>query len=147
MTCEEFIDWIAPVAQRICKSYGLPASVCISQSAIESGWGDYSIGNYNLFGRKWNGSGNYIEVPTREYYDGEWCTINAKFQDYNSLDEAIEDWCILITQEPCYQEVNNHLGNIEDFVRTLAPIYATDPNYANGILNTINACDLTQYDN
>ena len=147
MDCDEFINWLAPVAQEICKSYGLFPSVLIAQGALESGWGKYIIGNYNLFGRKWNGEGNYIEKETQEWDGSQYITITAKFQDYDTLDEAVEDWCILLTQEPCYQEVNNHLDSVEDFVRTLAPIYATDPNYANGILNTINACDLTQYDN
>jgi len=113
---------------------------------LESGWGKYTIGEYNLFGRKWGGWGNYIEVPTREYYNGEWVTINDKFQDYTNLDEAIVDYCELITQEPVYNDCNNHLGSVEDFVGALAPVYATDPDYENKVLSTIYANNLEQFD-
>lgn len=144
---EAFINEIAEPAQRICKEYGLPASVCIAQAILESSWGDSVIGNANYFGRKWGGWGNYVKVETQEDDGtGNLYTITAKFQDYDSVDQAIKDWCELITQEPCYAEVNNHLGNLEDFVTTLAGIYATDIYYAQKIMQTIRANNLTQYD-
>jgi len=146
MTPEEFVDWLAPAAKTICARYNLFASVCIAQGALESGWGDAVIGRYNLFGRKWNGTGRYIEVFTQEYYDGEYQTIVAKFQDYDTLEEAIEDWCILITEEPVYEPCLEYQNDLEEFVRTLGPIYATDPDYADKVLSTIYANDLTEYD-
>lgn len=146
MIPEEFIAWLAPIAQAICRQYQLFASVCIAQGALESGWGQYVIGQYNLFGRKWNGAGPYVEKATQEYYNGEWQTIIARFQDYASLDEAIADWCILITEEPAYAECLSYIDDRESFVRVLAPVYATDPEYAEKILATIAANDLAQYD-
>ena len=146
MDPDEFIAWLAPAACSVCPAYRLPVSVCVAQAALESGWGKYRIGNYNLFGRKYNGSGSYIEEVTEEYINGEWLTVTAKFQDYTSLGEAVEDWCILITQEPAYALCLDFLDNVEQFVYTLAPVYATDPNYADKILATINANNLTQYD-
>ena len=146
MTPEEFIDWIAPVAQDICKKYNLFASVCIAQAALESGWGKYRIGEYNLFGRKAVEGDSSITVETQECYDGNWQTISADFKDYTSLEEAVEDYCILITEEPVYA-CCLHQTTIEDFVNTLGPIYATDPDYSDKILQTIAACELEQYDN
>lgn len=149
MTPQEFINWLAPSAVAQCKPYNLPPSVVIAQGALESGWGKYVIGNYNFFGRKWNGTGAYIEVPTQEYYNGEWVTEVDKFQDYPDLLHAIDDWCILITQEPAYSYAwsvwcNTH--DVAQFVYALGPVYATDPNYAHNVMSTINANDLTQYD-
>ncbi|WP_371374334.1 glycoside hydrolase family 73 protein [Sporomusa aerivorans] len=149
MTPEEFISWLAPAAQAQCKPYNLPASVLISQGALESGWGRYKIGEYNIFGRKWGGWGNYIEKTTWECYNGEWQQITAKFQGYESLLQACDDWCILITQEPYYADAwaawyNSH--DVEQFVRALVPVYATDPDYADKVLSTIWANNLTQYD-
>lgn len=157
---DDFFSQLAPVAVPICKAYGLPPSVLLAQAAIESGWNEYTIGQFNLFGRKWNGSGSYIEVWTKEqlpedaytpddqhiYQGNGWWNVLDKFQDYSSLEEAVTDWCVLIMQDEKYQEVNNHLDNLEDFVRTLAPIYATRETYADDILATIRANDLTQYD-
>ena len=149
MTPEEFIAWLGPAAQAQTKPYNLPASVLIAQGALESGWGRYKIGEFNIFGRKWGGWGNYIEKTTWECYNGEWQQITAKFQDYESLLQACDDWCILITQEPVYAEAwaawyNTH--DIEHFVRALGPVYATDPEYADKVLATIRANNLTEWD-
>lgn len=146
MNSEEFIAWLAPAAQQVCPKYNLLPSVCLAQSALESGWGEYIIGEYNLFGRKWNGAGDYLEKQTEEYYDGEWQTIIAKFQAYVSLEEAIEDWCILLTEEPVYEPCLPFRQNVEEFVKALGPIYATDPDYADKVLAIIAANELNQYD-
>jgi len=146
MDPDEFIAWLAPVACSVCPAYRLPASVCVAQAALESGWGKYRIGSYNLFGRKYNGSGPFIEEVTEEYINGEWLTVTAKFQDYASLREAVEDWCILITQEPAYAACLDYLDNVQQFVETLASVYATDPDYADKVLATISANNLTQFD-
>ena len=145
MTPAEFIDWLAPVAQRTCRRYRLYASVCIAQAAMESGWGRYTIGDYNIFGRKAAAGDLFTEVRTREYYDGQLVSIVDKFKLYGSLEAAVEDWCLLLTQEPVYVE---HIDNTspETFVQTLAPIYATNPDYARDIQAIIAASQLTQYD-
>jgi flagellum-specific peptidoglycan hydrolase FlgJ len=139
---DDYLAWIIPSAQRVCAKYGLPYGVVVAQGAIESQWGTYRIGEFNIFGRKWGGWGNYIEQETQEFLDGYWQTIIAKFQDYESMDQAIEDWCILITQEPVYAPCLQYLDNVEMFVRTLGSIYATDPAYADKVLQTMYACDL-----
>lgn len=149
MTPEQFIAWIAPEAQLQCKPYNLPPSVVIAQAALESGWGKYKIGEFNLFGRKAVQGDKAIVVPTEEYYGGRWVTIDAAFKDYNSLLEAIDDWCILITQEPCYANawaVWYNSYDVEQFVCALGPVYATDPGYTDKVLSTIRANDLTRFD-
>lgn len=149
MTPDEFIDFIGDTAGRICAKYNLPASVCIAQAILESGWGRYCIGQFNYFGRKWNGWGNYVRQQTTEYINGEYVTIYDKFQSYESLEEAIRDWCILITEEPAYADALAEWRNrwvVEDFVYVLAPVYATDPNYADKIVATIEANDLYRFD-
>lgn len=149
MEPEEFIDMIGGTAGEVCAIYNLPASVCIAQAILESGWGKYCIGQYNYFGRKWNGWGNYVRQQTNEYEDGQWVTIYDKFQSYESLEEAIKDWCVLISQDWKYQDVMDAweaTWSTEDFVYALAPIYATDPNYASKILATIEANNLKRFD-
>lgn len=149
MTPDEFITFIGNTAGKVCAEYNLPASVCIAQAILESGWGKYCIGQYNYFGRKWNGWGNYEKQQTTEYENGEYVTIYDKFQSYSSLEEAIEDWCILITEDYKYSDVIvswHENWSVKDFVYTLAPIYATDPDYAYKIMATINANNLTRFD-
>lgn len=149
MTPDEFIDFIGYTAGKVCAEYNLPASVCIAQAILESGWGRYCIGQFNYFGRKWNGWGNYVRQQTTEYENGEYVTIYDKFQSYESLEDAIRDWCVLIAEDYKYSDViyawHEH-WSVEDFVYALAPIYATDPDYASKIMATINANDLTRFD-
>lgn len=149
MTPDEFIDFIGDTAGRICAKYNLPASVCIAQAILESGWGRYCIGQFNYFGRKWNGWGNYVRQQTTEYENGEYVTIYDKFQSYESLEDAIRDWCVLIKEEPAYAEALAVWENgwcVEDFVWALAPVYATDPDYARKIIATMEANDLYRFD-
>lgn len=149
MTPDEFIDFIGDTAGRICAKYNLPASVCIAQAILESGWGRYCIGQFNYFGRKWNGWGNYVRQQTTEYINGEYVTIYDKFQSYESLEDAIRDWCVLIKEEPAYAEALAVWENgwcVEDFVWALAPVYATDPDYARKIIATMEANDLYRFD-
>jgi len=142
MTADDFLAWITPPAQEMCTKYDLPYQVCVAQAAIESEWGEAGIGcgGFNLFGRKWNGNGSYVLLPTQEEVNGVMVQIFARFQSYPSLADAIEDWCYLITEEPCYAPCLQYRHDIEQFVRTLAPIYATRSTYADDILATIRAC-------
>lgn len=149
MTPDEFINYIGDTAGNVCAKYNLPASVCIAQAILESGWGRYCIGRFNYFGRKWNGWGNYERRQTTEYINGEYITIYDKFQSYESLEEAIRDWCVLITEEPAYADALAEWHkdwSVTDFVYALAPVYATDPDYARKILATMDANDLYRFD-
>lgn len=159
MTPEEFIEWLKPAAEAQCACYGLPASVLIAQGAIESGWGAYKIGEFNIFGRKAVDGDKSISVWTKEYgnesaYDQDeqhvylgnnWWNIVADFKDYDNLLQACDDWCILMTQEKAYAEavgVWYETKDIEQFVNLMAPVYATGPTYAADILSTIRANEL-----
>lgn len=149
MTPGNFIEMLGPAARRVCLAYNLPASVCIAQAAIESGWGASVIGNYNYFGRKAVAGDASESHATREYINGHYVDIVADFKSYSCLDDAIEDWCILIREEPLYAhaaEVWDNGWNLTDFVNALSPVYATDPDYAGKVLSTIAANDLIVYD-
>lgn len=149
MDSEEFINMIGETARKVCIEYGLPPSVCIAQTILESGWGESCIGQYNYFGRKWNGWGNYVKMQTTEYdrATDEWYTTYAKFQSYSSLEEAIRDWCILMHDEWVYRDAINtwrETWSQFDFIDALAPVYATDPDYAQKLKLTIQANNLIE---
>ena len=147
MTPDEFFEWIAPSAVKICKEYNLYPSVCMAQAAIESGWNDATIGDYNLFGRKAVNGDKSITLQTSEFEDGQWIEIMAPFKLYDSLEEAIRDYCILITEEGCYAKAYIFAGkDREAYIDNLASVYATSPEYANSIKNTIAANDLDRFD-
>lgn len=147
MTPDEFLEMIVEPAKEVCGQFGLPYACCVAQGAIESQWGTYGIGNggFNIFGRKWGGEGDYVEVPTQEDDGtGDLYTIEDKFQSYSSINEAIFDWCALMLWGPYrpYTEQYRQDQDLEAFVRGIASVYATDIYYADKILQTIKACDL-----
>lgn len=149
MTPDEFVEYIGNTAGEVCAEFNLPASVCIAQAILESGWGRYCIGDYNYFGRKWNGWGQRVKKHTQEYINGEYVDCVDYFQSYSSLEEAIRDWCELITEDTQYEDALNvwhETWDVGEFVEALAPIYATDPDYDYKVEVTINANDLKRFD-
>jgi flagellum-specific peptidoglycan hydrolase FlgJ len=147
MTADQYLEMITEKSKEVCGNYGLPYACCVAQGAIESEWGRYGIGNggYNIFGRKWGGEGEYVEVKTQEDDGtGNLYTITAKFQSYNDIGDAINDWCHLMIWGP-YKEFSDQYKedqNLESFVNGISGVYATDIYYASKIMNTIRACDL-----
>lgn len=147
MTPDDFLELISQRAREICERYNLFASVCIAQAVQETGWGKYPSAQNNYWGRKGVAGDDMEQAATFEYVGGECVNIVDGFKNYPSIEAGIEDYCILLTQEPCYTEVPHHYPcDIESYVKTLGPIYATDPNYAESILRIIRGANLTQYD-
>ena len=145
MNPDEFLEFLTPAAREVCEKYDLPASVCIAQGCIESGWGKYTIAGYNIFGRKWGGEGEYVSLPTQEDDGtGNLYTIEAKFQRYYNLEDAITDWCELMEWKQ-YKLFATQYHIDHDYIKFcegIAAIYATKIDYANDILSTIKACGL-----
>lgn len=70
------------------------ASVMIAQAIVESGWGNSTLAsapNYNLFGIKGSYNGQSVTMPTSEYVNGQWITVNAAFRKYPSYKESLQD--------------------------------------------------------
>lgn len=147
MTADEYLAMITEPAKQVCGEHNLPYACCVAQGAIESSWGNDGIGKggFNLFGRKWGGEGDYVEVSTQEDDGtGTLYTIMAKFQSYNSIEDAIRDWNLLMLWGPYepYARQYQSDGDLESFVRGIASVYATDIFYSDKILRTIKACEL-----
>lgn len=145
------IEYIAPYAVKLQSQSGIPASVTIAQYLLESGTGVPSLlaREYkNPFGVKafddW--TGQYVVLPTQEYYDGRYVTVQAKFKRYESIDQAIQDRAKLLSGER-YQQ---YLQGVTDPVKYAEGLqkagYATDPQYANKLSSLIQTYGLTQYD-
>ena len=61
-----------------------------AQWALESAWGEHTSGHNNYFGIKATGNEPYSTCTTWEHYDGKDVTIQAKFRDFESLQECID---------------------------------------------------------
>ncbi len=124
-----------------------PKSIIIAQAILESSWGESSLSkdSSNYFGIKGEYQGNYVLVPTQEFQNGTWISIEDKFKKYPDLSSSIDDYLELMTL-PRYRGVL-HASNYEEAANALVSGgYATDPSYASKLINIIESYDLHKYD-
>ncbi|MBC2578835.1 glucosaminidase domain-containing protein [Clostridium sp. DJ247] len=147
MNSEDFINLVKKGAIEAQSHFGICASLTIAQAILESSYGKSDPGN-NLFGIKWtNGCGYRSQtLPTREYYNGVWETINAQFRVYDSLADSVYDHALFLVNNSRY---SNLLG-VKDYKIACKLIqqdgYATDPNYTSQLTEIIEQYQLYQYD-
>lgn len=138
------------------KGFVLP-SVCIAQSALETGWGTSGLMTKAnaFFGIKAGGSwtGAVYSASTWEVANGEEYNTTANFRAYGSLKESVADYYDLITSLSRYANAVSYGTDKSQWLTPNATItaihkggYATDTLYVNKIMNTITARDLTKYD-
>ena len=143
---EKFVNTLIEIGENICAKFQIPVSVMIAQAIQETGYGKYLSGQCNIFGRKGVTGDDVTICETGEVYSGESVTIEAGFKNYNSLSEAITDYCDLIVNEPLYRNAFEALPNRMMYIANLSEVYATDPNYSKSLTTIINEWDLWQYD-
>lgn len=104
---------------------------------METGWGRSSIGN-NLFGIKANASwkGKTQTVRTHEFVNGKKVYVDAKFRDYNSIEESLEDRFKLLSNSR-YKKVVQAKNYKEAANEIYKAGYATDPQYPNKLIQII----------
>lgn len=138
-----YIQKYHEIAVRQQKLHGIPASIILAQGLLESGAGKSILvteGN-NHFGIKchdWTGGKMYHDDDTR----------NECFRKYRHAMESFEDHSLFLKNRPRYA-----------FLFELAPTdykgwakglkaagYATDPGYAQKLINIIERYDLHNYD-
>ena len=133
MTRQQFLDLITPAALKAEALYGVPATLCLAQAAIESRWGKKPIGN-NYWGIK--RAKRHTMFKTRKTYevvDGDKVQIIAEFADYPSVEDGAADYAWLLSNAPVYRaawEQFKRDGDINGFIERYALVYATDHAYA-----------------
>lgn len=127
------------------KAKGLLPSVAAAQAILESGWGGSTLStNYNnYFGITGSYHGNTVNMPTREFYGGQYHYMNRYFRSYPSLQDCFDDYANILISYGNIQGVKSY----QTVASRLQGKYATDPNYARSIINTIQANGLEAWDN
>jgi hypothetical protein len=102
-----------------------------AQWALESGWGKKLSGKNNYFGIKGKGTAH----ATQEFEGGKFVTINAEFQDFNSLYDCVvylvDRWYKNWKQ---YKGVNTAASKEAGARHLVKEGYATDPAYADKLI-------------
>lgn len=139
----DFIRQLTPVAQDEENRSGIKPIITLTQAAHESNWGNSELTAKanNLFGftgESWEQEGKpVIKLPTSEYILGRWMKVDRPFRSYKSWAESVRDWASLMQRSrytKAYEAAK--LGDIDTFSKEVAAAgYATDPNYAKGLMN------------
>lgn len=130
------------------KSSGILASLTAAQAYIESNKGNSGLTQEcnNLFGIKGTYNGQYGEYMTTEYYNGVKQRVKAKFRKYPSWAESIADHSSLFNRLQRY----SNLRGLKDYrvacLRVANDGYATAPDYAATLINTIERFRLYEWD-
>ncbi|SEK91638.1 Flagellum-specific peptidoglycan hydrolase FlgJ [Stigmatella aurantiaca] len=148
-TGNAFMDKMAADAIKSQRETGVPASVTLAQAALESGWGKSGLstkGN-NFFGIKGKGPAGSVTMPTKEFLNGKWVTVDAPFRKYNSPAESFADHGKFLRENKRYAEAFKHTGDAERFAKEIHKAgYATDPEYSSKLIGMINKYGLERFD-
>ena len=141
---EEFTQYILPYAEKAAKELGVSPIVLVSQAALETGWGKAvtrhqdGSSSYNLFNIKaddrWDGK--RVVKSTLEYEHGIAKYEKASFRAYDSYADSFDDYVDFLRTNTRYGDALRHNGDNQLFIKDLHKAgYATDPNYADKILD------------
>jgi len=149
----DFFTQFSPEILAACQGTPLFPSVTAAQAALETGYGKSKIAN-NMFGIKaigahspyWKGAAQ--AAKTTEVLNGTAGTYNLEFRAYDSVTDSIKDHSYFLLQNPRYSKAGVFTAKTpEDQARALqAAGYATDPGYADKLIQIINKYSLKSLD-
>jgi hypothetical protein len=138
---------IITAAQASHTTWKVPASVTLSQWAIESAWGHaMPSGSNNPFGIKAAAGQPYVEAKTREVVNGKDIYIVARFRAFASFDEAFDQHGRLLATAKPYKHAMTLVDDPDSFADALTGVYATDPHYGAALKSVMKKYNLYQYD-
>jgi hypothetical protein len=107
-----------------------------AQWALESGFGRYPSGKFNYWGIKATGRSGGTIKTTKEFINNEWITIEARFQNFSSVQDAVDYLVIRWYKDyEQYKGVNRAATREEAAKMLVAEKYATDPTYSNKLIS------------
>lgn len=149
---ERFIKQVAPEAQAMQNTYHVKASITIAQAILESQWGESKLASQynNLFGIKGTGA-NSRELTTKEFVNDKWIVTKGRFRVYDSWSDSIKDHTrLMLNGTDTNQQNYNEVVNAKDYKEAAHGLqncgYATDPDYADKLIQVIQAYKLYNYD-
>ena len=151
---KDFLDAIKQGAIDGAKEGILP-SITAAQAILESGWGNSGLAkapNHNLFGIKdsddWNRE--TVTVPTQEFVNGNYITVNAAFRKYASWNDSVVDHAKFFTGTEWRRNNYRKVVNETDYRIAAQELknagYATDPGYAGKLISLIEVYKLYEWD-
>jgi flagellar protein FlgJ len=154
MTNAQFIAAAVAPAQQGYREFGVPASVTIAQSILESGWGRSGLtaSDRNYFGIKcFGGNPGTIANGCHNWATYE-CTPNcystyASFRTYASITDSFRDHGSFLTTNSRYRPAFTYSNDADQFLYQIWKAgYATSATYVANVQNLMRQYNLYQYD-
>lgn len=150
-TQQIFIEQIGEAAQAYYPKYKILPSLVIAMAIKESNWGSSKLAsiNHNYFGMKWNTKcgTKWVEYNTKEFINGKYETVKAKFRSYDILEEGIKGFYDFISGYKRYANLIGEMDPATACQKIQADGWATAPDYAVSLYtNYILKYNLTTYD-
>ncbi|MCX6250732.1 MAG: glucosaminidase domain-containing protein [Bacteroidetes bacterium] len=128
-------------------------SVIMAQMGLETGWGKSKVGN-NMFGIKAEGQkspyweGAVMNADTTEFVAGQARSYNLAFRAYRSITDSIKDHSYFLLQNPRYRKAGVFAAKTaaEQAIALQSAGYATDPEYADKLIQVMDRYDLYELD-
>ena len=144
ITPEEYIQTYKDIAIREMKTHKIPASITLAQGLLESGAGNSLLAREakNHFGIKchkgWEGDTYYMDDDEK----------NECFRKYDDVEQSFRDHSEFLCGRSRYAALFDlDITDYEGWAKGLkAAGYATNPKYAQLLIDRIRLYDLTQYD-
>lgn len=144
ISLEEYIETWKEVAIQQMHTHGIPASITLSQGILESGFGNskLAIQANNHFGIKchdWTGE-TFLKDDDKR---------NECFRKYENAAASFEDHSLFLTSRSRYASLFElEITDYKKWAKGLKNAgYATNPSYANKLIDLIERYNLDQYDN
>ena len=141
---EDYIKKYRGIAVEEMKHYRIPASITLAQGLLESGAGKSTLArkSNNHFGIKCGGS---WDGPTVRHDDD---ARNECFRAYRHAEESYRDHSKFLRSRSRYASLFRlKITDYKGWARGLKKAgYATDPNFANRLINIIELYELYRYD-
>ena len=144
ITPEEYIETYKDIAMREMREHKIPASITLAQGLLESGAGNSALAREakNHFGIKchkgWEGDTYIMDDDAKD----------ECFRKYANAEESFVDHSIFLTTRNRYAALFDlDITDYEGWAKGLkAAGYATNPKYAQLLIDRIQLYDLTKYD-
>jgi hypothetical protein len=151
-----YLSTVVPYAQRETALYGVPTSVAIAQSILESGWGASTLATQAnaYFGIKCSTTTSpyptgCFPITTTEYdaTTGTYYQVVAQFRSYASVADSFLDHGWFLSHSSRYAGAFAYQQNPDQFIKAVAAAgYATDPNYPTKVIGIMTQYNLYAFD-
>ena len=144
-----FLEYIKEDVIQDMQNNHILASMTAAQAFIESKYGTsgLAVNGNNLFGIKGTYNSQYVLMNTKEYVNGQYITIKAKFKKYPSWKQSIEDHSAMFHRLSRYHNLIGVTNYKTSCILVKNDGYATAPDYTNTLITTIEKYKLYEWDN